>query len=82
MAEAKDLKIVLYIACLDVKKAFDVIRHLNLLDRLYQLGLADVWWKLKHSAYTNLREHVKWKRCSRRSCSRVSAKKISQQNPN
>ena len=60
MAECKDKGLTLYIAAIDVEKAFDVIRHESLLDRLYQLGLKGTWWRLKYSAYTELKERVKW----------------------
>ncbi len=60
IAESKDKGLSLYIAAIDVEKAFDVIRHESLLDRLYQLGLKGSWWRLKMSAYSNLKERVKW----------------------
>ena len=37
-----------------------MIRHESLLDRLHQLGLKGIWWRLKHSAYSDLKERVKW----------------------
>ena len=61
IAEAKDKSIPLYIAAIDVQKAFDVVRHESLLDRLYQLGLMGAWWKLKDSAYKDLKERIAWK---------------------
>ena len=60
IAECKDRKTPLYIASLDVQKAFDVIRHESLLERLYQFGLSGAWWRLKDSAYTDLRECITW----------------------
>ena len=60
IAECKDQKTSLYIASLNILKAFDVIRHESLLDRLYQFGLSGAWWQLKDSAYTYLREHITW----------------------
>ena len=60
ITDSKDRGLALYIASIDVQKAFDIIRHELLLDRLYQLGLREVWWQLKESAYTDLRERVMW----------------------
>ena len=61
IADCKDNKVALYIASIDVQKAFDVVRHESLLDRLYQFGLSGAWWRLKDSAYKDLRERITWK---------------------
>lgn len=60
IAEAQDQSTPLYIAALDVQKAFDVVRHESLLARLHQLGLNGTWWKLKYSAYQDMSERVVW----------------------
>ena len=60
IAECKDRGEELYILALDVQKAFDVVRHNSLLDKLYEQGMVGLWWKLKESAYRNLKECILW----------------------
>ena len=50
----------LFAACLDVQKAFDVVRHQSLLDKLYRQGLKGHWWKLKGNPYKNITGCVLW----------------------
>ena len=60
IADSKDRGLSLFIASIDVQKAFDVIPHASLLDRLHQFGLRGSWWRLKESAYTDLKERIIW----------------------
>lgn len=60
LAEAKDTKLPLYVATLDVQKAFDVVKHESLLCKLFQQGLVGRWFKLKQDSYRNLTAKVKW----------------------
>ena len=57
IAEAKDNGETLFCASLDVQKAFDVVRHSSLLDKLYERG---IWWKLKEDSYRGLKSRVFW----------------------
>ena len=61
IAESKDIGEPLFAVSLDVQKAFDVVRHESLLVKLHQQGLAGVWWRLKDSAYKDLKGIVQWK---------------------
>ena len=63
IADAQDQKKTLYVAALDVQKAFDVVRHENLLSKLHQWGLQGLWWNLKDSAYFNMTERIMWRGC-------------------
>ena len=47
IAEAKDNQEPLYVASLDVQKAFDMLQHQSLLDKLQMMGVAGLWWNLK-----------------------------------
>ena len=60
IAESTDNKMPLYIASLDVQKAFDVVRHESLLDKLHEKGLPRTWWKLKEASYQNLSTKITW----------------------
>ena len=60
IAEAQDTKMPLFTATLDVQKAFDVVRHQSLLDKLHQQGLPGRLWKLKEDSYRNLTCRVLW----------------------
>ena len=58
--ESREMKTPLYAASLDAQKAFDVLRHESLLDKLHDKGLTNIWWKLKDSSYRNLTTRVIW----------------------
>ena len=60
IAESKDIKSPLFAATLDVQKAFDVVRHQSLLNKLYRQGLPGRLWKLKEDSYKNLTCKVLW----------------------
>ncbi len=60
IADSMDSKRPLYIASLDVVKAFDVVRHESLLNKLYERGMSDTWWRMKHSSYKNMSTRVIW----------------------
>jgi hypothetical protein len=60
IADAKDRGVPLYTATLDVQKAFDVIRHESLLDKLYDQGLLGMWWRLKDDSYQHVKGKVVW----------------------
>ena len=49
----------MYIAALDVQKAFDVVDHQFLLHKLYVDGIAGDDWLLK-DLYTSMTARVKW----------------------
>ena len=58
IAEAKDTKEPLYVASLDIQKAFDVTPHANLLHKLFHDGLPATWWLLKSSGYDEMKTKV------------------------
>ena len=58
--ESKDNKQPLYLAVLDVAKAFDVVFHPSLLRKLYVHGLRDNWWLLKQSMMSGMYSRVLW----------------------
>jgi len=60
IADSVDSKTPLYVASLDVMKAFDVVRHESLLDKLYNKGLTGAWWRMKDASYQNLTTRVIW----------------------
>ena len=49
-----------YITCLDVKSAFDVVRHEILLDKLLDQNLNPIYWKILREVYSDLSLNVKW----------------------
>ena len=60
IAEAKDKGETLYCATLDVQKAFDVLQHPSLLDKLYAAGIYGPWWNIKMDSYNDLTSRVSW----------------------
>ena len=61
IADAKDKGTAIYIASLDVQKAFVIIRHNSLLDKLHQQGLPGQWWLLKvDKSYKDLSCQISW----------------------
>ena len=53
--EAKDNRETIFAASLDVEKAFDTVKHPSLPDKLHELGMTGVWWKLKQNSYQDLK---------------------------
>jgi hypothetical protein len=60
ITESRDKGEPLYVASLDVQKAFDVMRHESLLDKLSSQGLLGVWWRLKDDSYQGITGKVVW----------------------
>ncbi|KAK3085377.1 hypothetical protein FSP39_002384 [Pinctada imbricata] len=60
IAEAKDLKKMLYATFLDASKAFDVVWHDSMLHKLYHYGLKGTDWLLMKEWYQNMSSQVKW----------------------
>lgn len=60
IAEARDNKSPLFIASLDIQKAFDVVPHTLLLRKLFHDGLPGSWWLLKKSSYEGMTTKVIW----------------------
>ena len=58
--EAKDRKIPIFAATLDVEKAFDVVNHTILLAKLHEKGLRGRFWRLKEDAYQGMVSKIKW----------------------
>lgn len=50
----------LFIATLDTQKAFDVVHHRILLNKLYSQGITGALWSTVNSMYTGLSAKVKW----------------------
>jgi exonuclease III len=58
--ESKDNKMPLYVAVLDVAKAFDVVHHPSLLRKLHVQGLQENWWLLKQDSLKGMFSRVVW----------------------
>ena len=58
--ESKQQKKPLYVAALDVQKAFDVVDHNSLLWKLYLDGISGDDWLLMKDLYTSMSAKVKW----------------------
>jgi hypothetical protein len=53
-------KEILFITTLDSQKAFDVVNHQILMDKLYHLGINLVFWDVIADLYQGLTSTVKW----------------------
>ncbi|KAK3083919.1 hypothetical protein FSP39_005338 [Pinctada imbricata] len=60
IAEAKDNKVNLILQTLDAEKAFDVVWHDSLLQKLYKDGVEGDLWLLVQSLHKNANTIVKW----------------------
>ena len=50
----------LFLVTLDSQKAFDVVNHIILLDKLYDIGIHPTLWNIVNDMYTGLTSKVKW----------------------
>jgi hypothetical protein len=60
ISESKDLNIPLYVAVLDVAKAFDVVNHQSLLRKLHTQGLQENWWLVKQDMLQDMHSKIIW----------------------
>ncbi len=60
VSDSIDHKKNLFVASLDVVKAFDVLRHESLLDKQYERGMGGHWWKMKEAIYRSMTTRVIW----------------------
>ena len=58
--ESKQQTKPLYVATLDVQKAFDVVDHISLPRKLYLDGISGDDWLLMKDLYTSMSLKVKW----------------------
>ena len=61
IAEAKKDKQPLYVTTLDAQKAFDVVNHSKLKQKLFLDGIRGHSWALIDNLYHDIQEHVSWK---------------------
>jgi hypothetical protein len=59
IAESQDLHTKLYVTFLDASKAFDVVWHTSMLNKLYDLGVDGKLWRLYSDMYSGLTSRVK-----------------------
>jgi hypothetical protein len=59
IAECQDQKTKLYATFLDVSKAFDVVWHQSMLNKLYDFGITGKLWTLYHDLYSGMSSRVK-----------------------
>ena len=59
-AESLDAKTPLYVTFLDASKAFDVVWHASMLNKMYDLGVTGKLWRLFRDMYTDMTSRVKW----------------------
>ena len=50
----------LFLVTLASQKAFDVVNHIILLDKLYEIGIHPVLWTIVKDLYSGLTSRVKW----------------------
>ena len=50
----------LFLVTLDSQKAFDVVNHTVLLDKLYETGIHPALWRIVKDLYSGLTSKVKW----------------------
>ena len=50
----------LFLITLDSQKAFDVVNHIILLDKVYDMGIHPTLWNIVNDIYTGLTSEVKW----------------------
>ena len=50
----------LFLVTLDSRKAFDVVNHIIMLDKLYECGVQPSLWSIVKDLYTGLTSKVKW----------------------
>ena len=60
ISESKSQKKPMYIAALDVQKAFDVVNHQFLLHKLYNDGITGDDWLLLKDLYSNITARIQW----------------------
>ena len=60
IAEARSLRKPLYIATLDARKAFDVVSHTKLKNKLFHSQLSKPLWRIIDDLYVNPQECIKW----------------------
>ena len=58
--ECKDNGLEMKLVLLDAKSAFDVVRHNNLMRRVYHAGIQDKHWMLIQSLHNGATSAVKW----------------------
>ena len=58
-ADAKMRKQPFYLATLDTQKAFDVVDHTILLNKLYEEGINEKLWRIVRELYSGLTARIK-----------------------
>ena len=59
-AESSDQKSTVYMATLDSQKAFDVVHHSILLDKLFDKDINDTAWLVIKDLYKDISSKIKW----------------------
>ena len=60
IAEAFDAKKPMYVTMMDASKAFDVVWHTSLLNKLHDIGVDSNLWLLYDDMYSGLSSRVRW----------------------